>query len=152
MELTKEYLLYQYEELGILEGNANVKIVRNSITGKIAVKKTMSMEQLPVYAFLQSQKSPFIPEIYDYFENGQQLIVIEEYVEGRNLEDILSEQSITAENACKHLRRKHHKYPQQGGISDTCKELTAERLFYPFLLSCTEIIAHDRLPALTDSL
>ena len=100
MELTKEYLLYQYEELGILEGNANVKIVRNSITGKIAVKKTMSMEQLPVYSFLRSQKSPFIPEIYDYFENGQQLIVIEEYVEGRNLEDILSEQSITAENAC----------------------------------------------------
>ena len=58
MELTKEYLLYQYEELGILEGNANVKIVRNSITGKIAVKKTMSMEQLPVYSFLRSQKSP----------------------------------------------------------------------------------------------
>ena len=57
MELTKEYLLYQYEELGILEGNANVKIVRNSITGKIAVKKTMSMEQLPVYSFLRSQRS-----------------------------------------------------------------------------------------------
>ena len=104
MELTKEYLLYQYEELGILEGNANVKIVRNSITGKIAVKKTMSMEQLPVYSFLRSQKSPFIPEIYDYFENGQQLIVIEEYVEGRNLEDILSEQSIPAENACRIIR------------------------------------------------
>lgn len=104
MELAKEYLLYQYEELGILEGNANVKIVRNSINGKIAVKKTMHMEQLPVYAFLRSHKSPFIPEIYDYFENGQQLIVIEEYVEGRNLEDILSEQSISAENACRIIR------------------------------------------------
>lgn len=100
MELSSEYILYQYQELSTLNDNINVKIVRNSITGKIAVKKVMKIEQLPVYAFFKCCPNSFIPEIYEYFENEQQLIVIEEYIEGRNLEDILSERQISEKDAC----------------------------------------------------
>lgn len=97
MELSKEYILSQYQELGMLNGYENVRIVRNSITGKIAVKKYMKIEQKPIYAFLQTHKNEFIPQIYGYFEHEQQLIVIEEYIEGRNLEDILCEYSLSEE-------------------------------------------------------
>jgi hypothetical protein len=51
MNFTEEYLLVQYEDRGILNGNECVRIVRNSITGKTAVKKIMSIEQRPVYDF-----------------------------------------------------------------------------------------------------
>ncbi len=97
MELSKEYMLSQYQELGILNGNNSVRLVRHSITGRIAVKKCMKIEQKPVYEFLMVHKNKYIPQIYGYFENGDQMIVIEEYIEGRNLEDILCEQRMPVE-------------------------------------------------------
>ncbi|MCI9216584.1 MAG: serine/threonine protein kinase [Dorea sp.] len=100
MELAKEYILSQYQEMGTLNENKNVRLVRNSITGKIAVKKIMDIEQKPVYVFLKAYKSDYIPEIYEYFEDDWQLIVIEEYIEGRNFCDILSERSFSPEEGC----------------------------------------------------
>lgn len=100
MELVREYVLSEYQEMGVLNKNENVRLVRHSITGKIAVKKTMKVGQKPVYAFLKTHKSDFIPEIYECFEDGRQLIVIEEYIEGRNLDDILSERSFSPEEGC----------------------------------------------------
>lgn len=100
MDLEKGYALSQYEELGKLNGNASVWIVRNSITGKIAVKKIMSAEQKKIYAFLKSRGSKYTPEIYECAEDGEKLIVIEEYFEGRNLEDILYEERMNAKEAC----------------------------------------------------
>ena len=43
MELTEEYILSQYQELNILNENERVTIVRNTVTGKIAVKKYMNI-------------------------------------------------------------------------------------------------------------
>lgn len=101
MDIAKEYLLSQYEELGELNGNPHVRIVRNYITGKIAVKKMMGSGQKQVYDFLKSCKTRFFPEIYECVEDGEELIVVEEYFEGRNLEDILHEEGLTEEAVCR---------------------------------------------------
>lgn len=74
---------------GIGNRNECVKIVRNSITERIAIKKRMGIEQKFIYMFLKSHRNEFVPEIYECFESDRKLIVIEEYIEGRNLEDIL---------------------------------------------------------------
>lgn len=100
MDLVKEYALSQYEELGELNGNTHVRIVRNVITGKIAVKKTMGIGQKQVYDILKTHRSRFLPEIYECVEDGERLIVIEEYFEGRNLEDMLYEEELPEEAAC----------------------------------------------------
>ncbi len=98
MERSEEYMLFQYQELGLLNGNHNVSLVRHSITGRIAVKKYVKIEQKPVYDFLKMHENEFIPKIYGCFENESQLIVIEEYIEGRNLEDILCERKLSVED------------------------------------------------------
>lgn len=95
MELSQEYILSQYQELGTLNGNESVRLVRHSVTGRVAVKKCMKIGQKPVYDFLKLHRNEFIPEIYGYFVDGSQLIIIEEYIEGRNLEDILCEQGLS---------------------------------------------------------
>lgn len=100
MELAEEYRLSQYEDRGTLNGNERVSLVRNSITGKIAVKKCMDIGQKPVYDFLKNHHSRYTPEIYECVENAQQLIVIEQYIEGQNLEDFLSEGGITEKESC----------------------------------------------------
>ncbi len=130
MELSKEYILSQYQELGLLNENENVRIVRNSINGRIAVKKYMNIEQTAIYAFLKSHRSDFIPQIYEYIEDGRQLIVIEEYIEGRNLEDILREQKLTIEESvcivkriCRALYPLHMARP-----SIVCRDLKPENI------------------------
>ena len=127
MDLEKGYVLSQYEELGKLNGNAAVWIVRNSITGKIAVKKIMSAGQKKIYDFLASHGSKFTPEIYECVEDGDRLIVIEEYFEGRNLEDILYEERMTAQEAC-------------GIVSDLCRALE------PLHMAGPAIICRDLKP------
>ncbi len=130
MELSKEYILSQYQELGLLNENENVRIVRNSINGRIAVKKYMNIEQTAIYAFLKSHRSDFIPQIYEYIEDGRQLIVIEEYIEGRNLEDILREQKLTIEESvCIVKRICRALYPlHMAGPSIVCRDLKPENI------------------------
>lgn len=123
----KEYILFEYQEMGILEGNENVRLVRNSITGKIAVKKLMKAEQKPVYDFLKRHRSDYIPEIYECFEYGRQMIVIEEYIEGRNLNDILSERSFSKEEGC-HI------------VREICRAL------YPLHMADPPIVCRDLKP------
>lgn len=57
MELEQEYLLSQYQEMGILDGNENVRLVRNILSGRIAVKKIMHIRQKPVYMFLKTHRN-----------------------------------------------------------------------------------------------
>lgn len=130
MDFTEEYILSQYEERGTLNGNECVRIVRNSITGKIAVKKLMSIEQKPVYDFLKAYRNCYTPEIYECVEKGQQLIVVEQYIEGRNLEDILYEQEMSEEEAgnivcrlCRALEPLHTACP-----AIVCRDLKPENI------------------------
>lgn len=130
MDLAKEYILSQYQELGALNGNECVKIVRNSITGRIAVKKWMSIEQKFIYTFLKLHRNEFIPEIYECFENDRQLIVIEEYIEGRNLEDILCEWSMSIEESCRIVKELCRAlYPlHMAEPSIVCRDLKPENI------------------------
>lgn len=130
MDLSKEYILAQYQELDILNDNEKVMIVRNTITGKIAVKKYMNIEQTAIYAFLKSHRSDFIPQIYEYIQDDRRLIVIEEYIEGRNLEDILCEQKMTVEEAVYIVKQICHAlYPlHMADPAIVCRDLKPENI------------------------
>ncbi len=130
MELSKEYMLSQYQELGMLNGNNSVRLVRHSITGRIAVKKYMPASQKPVYVFLKLHRNEFIPEIYGYFENESQLIIIEEYIEGRNLEDILSEQRMPVEEGVRIVKEVcRGLYPLHTAVPPIiCRDLKPENI------------------------
>lgn len=130
MERKEDYILFQYEELKKLDKKENVWLVRNSITGKIAVKKFMKVEQRPIYEFLKVHRSEYIPEIYEYFEDGQQLIVIEEYIEGRNLGDIQSERKFSEEEGCQLIKEICHAlYPlHKAEPQIACRDLKPENI------------------------
>ena len=127
MELEQEYLLSQYQEMGILDGNENVRLVRNILSGRIAVKKIMHIRQKPVYMFLKTHRNDYIPEIYHFFEDGTRLIVIEEYIEGRNLSDILNEYRFSEEEGC-HI------------LKEVCRAL------YPLHMAEEPVICRDLKP------
>ena len=85
MELVEEYRLSEYQDLGMLTDKEQVHIVRNRVNGQIAVRKVVSSDRQRIYAFLQKNQNPFLPVIYECIQQKDELIVIEEYLTGKNL-------------------------------------------------------------------
>lgn len=82
-----------YENLAVLGGDRGKKptvfLVRNRENGKIAVKKQVDFRVLSVYSYIQHIHSRHLAEIYAYAGDGEEGLVIEEYIGGRSLEEYL---------------------------------------------------------------
>lgn len=91
MQVTEEYELSQYQDLGPLNDKRDFRLKRHKVYGRICVEKRVSAEQEPIYHFLQAIKCVNVPKIYECIRDGSELLIMEEYVPGRNLEEFLQE-------------------------------------------------------------
>ena len=91
MNLLDEYKLYTYQDYGPLQTKDHIHLVRNQIDGQIYIKKILDVEKKQIYDFLKENPNLYIPKIKECVVEKGKLIVIEEYITGRNLEDIVSE-------------------------------------------------------------
>ena len=78
-----------YKEISELNKEHGVFIVRHRETGKICVKKILSVYNPAVYAVLFEHPVSHIPRIYALHEEDSRLTVIEEYISGDSLSDVL---------------------------------------------------------------
>ena len=99
MKLSDEYQLAEYEELKNIHGRNNIYIVRNKINGLRGLKKIVPIELMEIYIFLKNHPTSFIPVVYECIENDNELIIIEEYLTGQNLEEMLVGQNISEKEA-----------------------------------------------------
>lgn len=86
-----EYKLSLYEKLTVFSKTekATVELVQNSLDGRIYVRKILKSYNIDVFKTLQQIDSINIPKIYEVVEYENTLIVIEEFINGRTLQDIL---------------------------------------------------------------
>lgn len=91
MTRAEEYRLSRYQEFGQLREDKNIQLVRSEDDGKIGVKKVVPLELQSVYFFLKQHTSSNIPQIYECISDGDKLIIIEEYLTGKNLEEWIQE-------------------------------------------------------------
>ena len=87
--LDHELPVSYYEEISQLNKEHRVSIVRHRETGKIYVKKVLSVYNPAVYSALQEHPVRQTPRIYALYENQNTLTVIEEYISGDSLEEVL---------------------------------------------------------------
>ena len=85
----QEMPLSCYEEISQLNKEHRVSIVRHSGTGKIYVKKVLSVYSLAVYSALYDRPVKHTPRICALYEDRGTLTVIEEYISGDSLEEVL---------------------------------------------------------------
>lgn len=92
-ERYEHYELAQYEEICALNEakSAKIMLVRHTLTGQMAVKKLVDPALLPVYESLRQCHSRHVAQILAIFDGGDQLTVIEEYINGRDLHTVISE-------------------------------------------------------------
>lgn len=98
--LIMEFKLSCYEELTKLNENKKSKIylVRNKVDSKIYIKKVLTNYNFRIYEVLKEKNLKNIPKIYDIFEDDNALIVIEEYINGDTLKEILDREDIIKED------------------------------------------------------
>lgn len=130
MKREEEYRLSQYQSMGFLDERKKVCLKRHNITGEIFVEKRVSAELQNIYQFLQENPCENIPKIEFCIRDGEELIVLEEYIIGRNVEEILQEKKLTELEAvrialeiCRALKVLHHATPMI-----ICRDLKAENV------------------------
>lgn len=91
MDLDMEYTLSLYEELRSIYKSKKVEIflVFNVFDDKIYIKKILKEYTKDVYENLKNIDCVHIPKIYEMFETENELILIEEYINGTTLQSIL---------------------------------------------------------------
>lgn len=130
MRVDEEYRLSEYQDLGVLNDKKNIRLKRHKIYGTICVEKRVTDKLLPVYQYLGANPSSYMPRIYECILDENEVIIIEEYIEGRTLEDILTERNLEerevvriAVELCNALKTLHHARPMI-----ICRDLKAENV------------------------
>lgn len=93
MTLEEEYRLSCYEELTTLGNHNHIYLIKHKLSGEIFVKKVLSRFSLDVYKQLRDLQISGIPKIHDLILENNSLILIEDYIHGQTLEQLLEEQT-----------------------------------------------------------
>ena len=94
-----------YEEIGTLGNHENVTLVRHRETGVPYVKKELVTYDVSIYQYLMEHPVRHVPRILRLFEGKESLIVIEEYVQGETLEELLAAGPLETERAVRIARK-----------------------------------------------
>ena len=78
-----------YEEVRSLEDGRS--IVKDNATGRLFYKKRLSVFNADVFAWLKEHRSRYVPRIEAFWQDGDELVVVEEFIQGNTLEEILTE-------------------------------------------------------------
>ena len=66
-----------------------ISIVMDPSKEKLYLKKVLDVFSVPVFEFLRDNSDPHIPRVKLFWEEGEKLVVIEEYIQGTTLEELL---------------------------------------------------------------
>ncbi|MCC8151631.1 MAG: serine/threonine protein kinase [Lachnospiraceae bacterium] len=112
MTLQEESRLSYYKKIAEISTHKNVVLVQHVETKKIYVRKDLTVYDRDIYLELMAHTSRFFPEIYECVESGGTLILVEEYIQGQNLEEYLEEKGTLTEGEVRTL------------MSDVCEALS----------------------------
>lgn len=86
----EELKLSYYREISELNTDHGVFLVKNIQSNRLYVKKILTVFSKEVYRYLIEHPVANIPRIYEAIEDDGRLVVIEEYINGTSLQQIIS--------------------------------------------------------------
>ena len=97
MTLEEESRLSFYRELTVLDEKKNIVLVQDIRNSELCVKKTLDIYSRDVYEQFASVRIEGVPAVKECVADDGKLIVVEEYVQGRSLKQVLDEQGLLNE-------------------------------------------------------
>ena len=86
--------LSEFDEVGELGSKHNVFLVKEYETGKKYVKKYLKDYDLSVYRYLYDHPVENMPKIEKIYEGTNNLVIIEEYIDGETIEEVIHERGM----------------------------------------------------------
>lgn len=94
-----------FEEIGTLNKEHNITLVRHINNGKLAVCKNLSIYNKLVYEYVSTNPIPGIPRILAISEQHECLTIIEEFIEGTALSDIIVNNILASDQIISYTRQ-----------------------------------------------
>ncbi|MCR5106939.1 MAG: protein kinase [Lachnospiraceae bacterium] len=91
--------LSMYEDVSEIDGRDNIILIRQKETGGLFLKKLLTTYNKSIYEYLLGNPVLHMPKIRALYESSNSLIVIEEYIEGQTLSDIIGKDGIGEKKA-----------------------------------------------------
>lgn len=99
MNIEEELRLSFYKEIASVNERHGVVLVQNSDTGKIYVKKTLNHYDRSIFDFIRWERFKGVPVITELIESDETLIVIEDYISGHSIEELLEKGPLDRDDA-----------------------------------------------------
>jgi serine/threonine protein kinase len=95
--------LAAYQTIACINEEHRVYLVQHCENRKIYVKKILDVYNADVYRFLQEHPIPGTPRLYLVWEEGQELTIIEEYINGTSLQEMIDRGNLSSEETASYL-------------------------------------------------
>ncbi len=104
-----------YSTVRVLGDKGNVKLVQHVESGKLYVEKILAVYDKSIYKYLLNNPVKNMPRISAVYEGAERLVVIEEYIPGETLAEIIKEKQFDeaeavriAKEVCDILNKLHN--------------------------------------------
>lgn len=101
MNLEEELKLSFYKEIASVNERHGVKLVQHVDTGKVYVKKTLTRYDPAIFEMIRDGHFAGIPVIKELIESDGSLIVIEDYISGHSVDELLEKRHFTVNETIK---------------------------------------------------
>lgn len=91
--------LSMYTDVKSVNNRDDIVIVKNISDGKLYIKKVLSTYDASVYKYIMDNPIQNMPKIIDMYQSENNLIIIEEYIQGKTLLEIINEELLAHQRA-----------------------------------------------------
>ncbi|MBQ7077007.1 MAG: serine/threonine protein kinase [Lachnospiraceae bacterium] len=103
LDINKRLTLSYYKTITAINESHNIYLVKHSETGKVCVKKILDVYNTDIYRRLYNNHIEGTPRIIDFDEEDGRLTVIEEYICGTSLSEMISSGTLTADEIINYM-------------------------------------------------
>lgn len=97
MDFSQRLSISHYKTIAAVNEAHDVYLVQHQENQKICLKKVLSVYNLHIYEYLLSHPITGIPKVYAIYEENDQLTVIEEFISGISLQEIITAQTLSVD-------------------------------------------------------
>jgi len=103
MDFSQRLEISYYKTIATINEAHNVFLVQHQETNKICVKKILDVYNVSIYEYLKNHYITGTPRIIDYCEENDQLILIEEFIQGESMQEMIETGKLTSAALKKYL-------------------------------------------------
>ena len=104
MELSKHLSFSYYKTIATINEEHKIYIVQHQSTKRLYIKKILDIYNAEIYQYLLVHPVQGVPRLIELSEENNQLIIIEEYISGTPLSELIKQEALTYNDALTYVK------------------------------------------------